>query len=122
MKRSYISRGTKQMKRTQMMRRRNVLRVKSDPKMVAWSKAVLERDDHHCQWPECPEQGPHVVAHHVHTKRQRPDLRYELNNGKAICFRHHDALHHTVAGRRQARELGLLGTETYEKSRKDLAA
>lgn len=112
------------MKRTAIRRTRmkrgmvKSLRAKHDPKMVAWSKDVLERDDHHCRWPGCHEQGPHVHAHHIQTRKQRPDLKYTRSNGAAICFIHHDRLHHTVEGRQEARALGLLGGTTYEKAQK----
>ena len=113
------------MKRTAIRRTRmkrglsKSLRAKHDPKMVAWSKGVLERDDHHCRWPGCSEQGPHVHAHHIQTRKQRPDLKYELSNGIAICFIHHHRLHSTVEGRQEARALGLLGDTTYEKAQKE---
>lgn len=91
--------------------------------MVAWSKAVLERDGYHCQWPECSVQGPQVIAHHIQTRRQRPDLKLELSNGIACCTKHHNFLHHTLAGRREARRLGLLGGgQTYEVAMKGKAA
>lgn len=117
MKRAGFKTKQSALKRTRMVRRRrNVLKPKRDPQMAAWSKAVLERDGNHCQWPECPEEGAHVFAHHIQTRKQRPDLRYQIENGAALCFVHHDQLHHTVAGRREARRLGLLGGETYEKA------
>lgn len=52
------------------------------------------------------------------TGTQRPDLKLDTKNGVAICPRHHDELHHTVAGRREARAHGLLGGETYEAAQK----
>jgi|ERR1041384_1255023 len=148
MRRSYIQRKPYQWKRSPMKRGRSMqktvssfstfrerpkrakklkasrsrLRARRDPQMVAWSGAVLERDEHHCRWPECNERGPQVIAHHIQTRRQRPDLKYQTENGAAICTRHHDLLHHTLNGRRRARDLGLLGGTTYEKAQKEREA
>lgn len=142
MKRSSINRGKSKLKRSKLRRRRAIriktikgekenctvppsllrrkptrsLRAKPDPKMAAWSKEVLERDGHHCRWPECSEHGDHIRGHHINEKSQRPDLKYDIDNGAAMCPVHHDRLHHTVEGRTEAKRLGLLGGETYEKA------
>lgn len=117
MKRSGFKTKQSELKRTRIVRRRRTaLRAKPDPKMAAWSKEVLERDGHHCRWPECSEHGEHVRGHHINEKSQRPDLKYNVDNGVAMCPVHHDRLHHTVAGRTEAKRLGLLGGETYEKA------
>lgn len=83
-----------------------------------WKKAVRERDDFTCRWPGCGFYSLHIHAHHIHTRKQRPDLRHDPANGAALCNEHHDRLHHTVEGRQRGRELGLLGTETYEAAKK----
>jgi hypothetical protein len=50
-------------------------------------------------------------AHHVAPRSQRPDLKYELDNGKTLCLKHHDWVHaHPV----EANRMGLLSTEKYE--------
>jgi len=95
----------------------------------AWSKAVLERDGYQCRWidPKTGERCPrrtNLTAHHINERSQRPDLRLELSNGAAICDGsggHHDYLHHTVQGRKEARAQKLLGGETYEYARKAAA-
>lgn len=97
------------------MRRRNPARVSRDD---AWSNAVLERDGHRCRWPTGPHLG-RIVAHHINERSQRPDLIFDINNGAALCASHHDYAHHTVAGRREAKELGLLGGTTYEAAMKE---
>ena len=118
--RSTFREGPKRATNSKAIRSR--LRTKPHAEMVEWSAKVLERDGHHCRWPECNEQGPQVQAHHIQTRRQRPDLKLVLDNGAAICNRHHDRLHHTLNGRREARVLGLLGGQTYEAAMKERAA
>lgn len=128
---STLNRSTKQMKRTPM-RRTELKRVpgtsrstlKSRGPSVAdrkWAKEVRERDGYTCRWPDCGFYSLHIHAHHIHTRKQRPDLRHDPNNGAALCNQHHDHLHHTVEGRQRARELKLLGTETYELAKKEAA-
>lgn len=89
---------------------------------LQWAKAVRERDGNRCRWPGCDYESESIHAHHIHTRKQRPDLRHDPNNGASLCPRHHDELHHTVEGRKRGRELGLLGTKTYEKAMKERAA
>lgn len=87
-----------------------------------WKREARERDNYACRWPDCGYSSRHIHVHHIHTRAQRPDLKWEVSNGACLCQPHHDRLHHTVEGRQAGRELGLLGTETYEKAQKDLAA
>jgi len=135
LRRTPFKRGTSQLKRSEFVKKKRtddmarakakVYRLKSKPESAedkAWKKAVRERDGYRCRWPDCDVESKSIHAHHIHTRKQRPDLRYDINNGAALCFTHHDRLHHTVEGRRRGRELGLLGTETYEKAMKSKAA
>lgn len=103
-----------------MKRRRRALvkRVSTAYKENQWAKAVRERDNFTCRWPGCGYYSKSIHAHHINERSQRPDLKLEPMNGAAICPVHHDYLHHTVEGRQQARELGLLGGMTYEKANK----
>jgi len=128
MKRSELKRGTKGLKRAAIKRVPGTARKakplyglkpkRETPADRKWKKEVRQRDNYTCRWPGCGVYSLHIHAHHIHTKRQRPDLRYDVDNGAALCHEHHDYLHHTVEGRRRARELGLLGTETYEQAKK----
>jgi hypothetical protein len=84
--------------------------------MIAWSKAVRDRDANQCQWPasNCWNTGT-LHAHHIATRKRRPDLVYDENNGITLCFIHHQWVHdHPI----EAVELGLLSDETYEKAGK----
>lgn len=79
-----------------------------------WRTSVRERDNYTCQWPGCNYSSRHIHAHHINTRKQRPDQRRVVKNGICLCQRHHNFLHHTVEGRAFGRKHGLLGTETYE--------
>lgn len=81
-----------------------------------WRETVLERDGYRCRWVDpktdqrCGECGPHIQAHHINERSQRPDLALNADNGAAICPFHHDRLHHDLQGRKEARAQGLLST------------
>lgn len=82
----------------------------------AWSRAVLKRDGHRCQWPGgCKTRDTRIDPHHRAERSQRPDLKYDVAVGIALCRTHHDwiPLH-----RAEAIEMGLLWTETYEAAQK----
>ena len=122
-----MSRGTKR------------LRAKPDPKMAAWSKAVLERDSGKCQWPgldyaavlsmpvgtiirtqlvisPCVTGDTRIDPHHIAERSLRPDLKYVVSNGIALCRTHHEWL---PLNRAIAVKIGLLSDATYEKAMKD---
>jgi len=108
--RSKMKRGTKQMKRSHMKPYR------PNSKDAAWSKTVLERDGNRCQWPGgCQTGDPRIDPHHKAERSQRPDLKYDVSIGIALCRTHHDwiPLH-----RSEAVKMGLLLEETYEIAQK----
>ena len=72
-----------------------------------WARAVREKDGHICQ--RCHGWG--TEAHHVATRKRRPDLKHELSNGKTLCLDCHTWVH---AHPKAATALGLLSTESYE--------
>lgn len=93
------------------------LRPKPDPKMAAWSQAVRKRDGNQCQWPDgCQTGDTKIDPHHIAERSLRPDLRYKVNNGIALCRTHHDWL---PLHRSEAIALGLLSEETYERAAKN---
>lgn len=57
-----------------------------------WKQAVLRRDDYTCQVPHCGAQT-NLDAHHIESRRQRPDLRRVLSNGVTLCRGHHNYFH-----------------------------
>ncbi len=106
--------------RRSLMNRRGRIKAKADPKLVAWSKAVRERDGGECQWPltfgfglatRCGSGDSRIDPHHIAPKGRRPDLKYDVDNGICLCRTHHDWVHDHPA---EAEKLGLLSSETYE--------
>ena len=52
-----------------------------------WSKAVKNRDNWKCKVADnCSGK---VVAHHILTWKEHPELRYKINNGITLCHVHH---------------------------------
>lgn len=81
---------------------------------AAWSKKVRQRDGYRCQYPACGMYRRENHAHHVANKKQRPDLKYDVDNGVCLCREHHDWAHaHPI----EAAELDLVSHERYEKAR-----
>jgi 5-methylcytosine-specific restriction endonuclease McrA len=114
MKRSPIRRSQKAWKKTQK-------RIKPRPKTLyanqMWSRDIRERDDFTCQ--RCGKRDEvSNQAHHVATRKRRPDLRYDRSNGKTVCPDCHRWIHdHPI----EAAAVGLLSTDSYEKAQKDAA-
>jgi 5-methylcytosine-specific restriction endonuclease McrA len=60
----------------------------NDQKYKDWRKKVYLRDNHTCQWPGCKYKG-RLNAHHIHKWANYPSLRYDINNGVTLCYKHH---------------------------------
>lgn len=107
------------------MKRGKRIRAKSDPKLSAWSRAVKKRDNNQCQaqkfcgvipyeFGKLPCFGP-LDSHHIAERSLRPDLKYDVTNGIALCRAHHDWI---PLNRKEAIRIGLLSTATYEAANK----
>lgn len=94
--------------------KRSRLRVKPDPKMVAWSKAVRERDDYVCQYTGIRDEERNI-AHHKAPRSQRKDLKYDVDNGVTLTPEAHWWVH---THPKEAVAMGLLNTESRELARK----
>jgi hypothetical protein len=108
--RTAIKRSRATLKRTRMKPYR------PSTKDRAWSKAVLDRDGHQCQWPGgCTTGDDRIDPHHKAERSQRPDLKHNVDVGLALCRQHHNwvPLH-----RAEAIAMGLLLDETYEAAQK----
>ncbi len=55
-----------------------------------WRRAVLRRDQHICQ--VCGTEGVNI-AHHIKSVKNHPSLRFELDNGVAVCYSCHNQIH-----------------------------
>lgn len=112
----------KPLRRSRLTKRSKPKPRKADPRETEWKHQVRERDNYSCRWPGCMISSPFIHAHHICPRSQRPDLIYDVDNGACLCSAHHDKAHHTVKGRKQARELGLLKTDSYELARKQVSS
>ena len=53
-----------------------------------WKMAVLIRDDHKCQWPNCGKTND-LEVHHIRRYSTSPHIRYAVFNGITLCEDHH---------------------------------
>ena len=113
MKRSYMKRSTKPMRRGKPIGASHPARVRRRERLLKdaqWATAIKIRDDHRCR--RChyrDEYNNH--AHHIAPRSQRPDLVHVLSNGATVCPLCHTWIHdHPI----ESRAVGLLSNETYE--------
>jgi predicted restriction endonuclease len=60
----------------------------NDPQYKEWRKKVYARDNHTCQWPNCSSKK-RLNAHHIKTWADYPGLRFVVENGITLCYKHH---------------------------------
>lgn len=78
-----------------------------------WRDAVREKDHRICQ--RCGKFEQYIHAHHVAPRSRRPDLKYDVNNGKCLCNSCHTWVHrHPI----EAIDAGLLSDVPYETAPK----
>lgn len=53
-----------------------------------WRKAVLARDKHKCQWPDCRVKKG-LQVHHIIRWHDDYVLRFAVTNGITLCRKHH---------------------------------
>ena len=93
------------------------LKSRLDAGLIAWGRAVRKRDGNQCRWPGgCLTGDRRIDPHHIAKRSQRPDLKYDVNNGICLCRTHHDW---TDLNHNEAVRLGLLSTESYELAKKN---
>ena len=67
-------------------RERKLLMARKPYKL--WRISVMERDNWTCQ--NCQSRGIPLEAHHIKSWVEYPSLRYELDNGVALCLPCHN--------------------------------
>lgn len=69
------------------------------PEYTAWRAAVLKRDGHKCQMPNCKKRR-RLQVHHIRRWADSPSLRYSVSNGISLCYQHHKSVknkeHHYI--------------------------
>lgn len=61
---------------------------RNNPEYKQWRAAVLKRDNYDCKINNQDCSGK-IVAHHILSWSQYPELRHDINNGIALCHYHH---------------------------------
>lgn len=114
MRRTAIKRSGKPMKRSGVSKTARARRRLALNAEYAWSQEVRLRDYYRCR--RCGKQDYKNHAHHIAPRSRRPDLRFDLDNGITVCMDCHNWIHsHPI----EAEAVGLLSSETYEKSRRE---
>lgn len=62
-----------------------------DPKYIFWRKCIYQRDGYKCAWPGCTCKS-RLNAHHIRRWANYPTLRFDINNGITLCYRHHSLI------------------------------
>ena len=60
-------------------------------KYEKWCDIVLARDNHTCR--DCGAQNVELHAHHIHSFKDHPNLRFDADNGLTLCYRCHWRVH-----------------------------
>ena len=66
-------------------------RLRNSAEHKDWSKSVYARDYWTCQL--CSYKGNSIVAHHIKSWAEHPDLRFEISNGRTLCRSCHIKIH-----------------------------
>jgi hypothetical protein len=104
MRRSQLKRSAAPLRRTRLKARR------LDPRDLTWAAAVRDAANGFCQ--RCGNFGHH--SHHVASRKRRPDLRWDVSNGRYLCALCHQYIHeHPLVGLTE----GFLSNVAYEAQR-----
>lgn len=76
-----------------------------------WRKKVYERDNYTCRI--CGQKGGYLQADHIKSWFQYPELRYDVNNGRTLCFPCHKLTDtYGYKGRLEIARLSVLNSRT----------
>ena len=75
-----------------------------------WRKAVVERDNSTCTI--CNKFCMYPIAHHVKHAHECPELVYDVDNGKTLCYDCHMIIHNEVSYYRKRDEFSGTLNET----------
>lgn len=71
-------------------------KLRNNPQMQGWRKAVYERDGYTCQ--DCGAKG-YLQAHHIVPVSKDAFLMFHINNGKTVCVACHEKIHGRFIGK-----------------------
>jgi len=82
-------------------------RIICSDEYLSWRRAVLNRDDWHCQ---CCGSKKNLVVHHIVCYWDYPDERFEMENGVTVCRSCHTNIHlNKILFVRESSETNTLG-------------
>jgi 5-methylcytosine-specific restriction endonuclease McrA len=73
-------------------------RIRKSEEYINWRKAVYIKDRYTCQ--KCGHQYTNIVAHHIKSFEDFPELRFDVENGMVLCRSCHLRLHRSGKGKR----------------------
>ena len=62
-------------------------------KIKQWELSVKERDDYTCQICNKKVEGSNCDAHHIKSRKEFPELIYDVDNGQTLCHCCHTSIH-----------------------------
>ena len=65
--------------------------IRSSPEYKRWRDAVLYRDGYKCQ--KLMACGMPVIAHHINSFKEHPELQLDVNNGITLSVEVHKEFH-----------------------------
>jgi hypothetical protein len=74
--------------RTKLARYKNGNEYRNSPMSRDWARRIKDRDGWKCQ-SKNQECSGKVVAHHILSWKEYPELRYQIKNGITLCHAHH---------------------------------
>lgn len=62
-----------------------------DPRHAKWAAEVVKLSGGRCagRWHQGNRHGKRLVADHIKERQDRPDLRFVISNGQALCWSCH---------------------------------
>jgi hypothetical protein len=65
--------------------------VRNSPEYKEWHRSVLSKDHYKCQ--VCNKNSKDLECHHIENFINNEDLRFNINNGITLCYKHHKLFH-----------------------------
>jgi len=93
---------------------------KRDYRFSDWRNAVIKRDNSTCVI--CEKFCMYAITHHVKHSSEFPELKYDVENGKTLCYDCHMILHQKVSYYRKRGEFsGTLNETTLSQSWEEIS-
>jgi hypothetical protein len=71
-------------------------KIRRSKKYKEWVDDIYKRDYYTCQECGIKCQAGNIVAHHIESFTDCPELRFDVNNGVTLCRSCHFKLHHQL--------------------------